>query len=845
VINPAIMGLKEYKQKRNFRKTKEPEGKKKRKSSSHIFVVQQHAATRLHYDFRLGLNGVLKSWAVPKGPSMNPNDKRLAMMVEDHPFAYKDFEGTIPEGNYGAGNVIVWDNGIYHGIGKDGGSDDKSLLKGIEKGHISFFLEGKKLKGEFSLIKMQGSPQPNAWLLIKKDDEYALKEDILKKNKSVFTGKKLEERKKEKKNSTRPSKPKIEKTEKLRIKKAELVKPMAAELADEPFDDKDWVFEMKYDGYRALASLDGNGNVLLYSRNLLSFNNAYPEIVNELEKINYEALLDGEIVIEDEKGRSHFQLLQNYKATGKGPLKYYVFDLLRLNGEDTMRLTLLQRKELLRELIRKFSFTNVFYSDHIAEKGKAFFSAAVKNKLEGIMAKNAESTYIPGKRTRSWLKIKIAHQQEAVIAGITEPKGARTLFGSLLLGVYENGNLEYIGHCGTGFDEATLKELYNKFKPYFVSQSPFPKKVNVNAKAQWLKPKFVCEVKFSEWTEDGSMRHPVFLGLREDKSPEEVKREIVDIAENKKPAMKEKKSTDNYELKIGKVTLKLTNQNKIYFPGEGITKGDLINYYSEISSVILPYLKDRPQSMNRFPNGIQQGSFYQKDVDKKTIPEWVTTEKVYSESNKKNINYLICNDKATLIYMANLGCIEINPWNSRITNLHNPDWMVIDLDPEKIPFKEVARAAQEVRKVLDELEIESYCKTSGATGLHIYVPLAAKYDYDVVKEFAELIAHITHERLPKTTSILRLPSKRQGKVYLDFLQNRRGQTLAAPYSVRPKPGAPVSTPLEWNEVTEKLDPSAYTIKTILKRLEKKGDMWEPVIGKGVNLAKTLKALNSG
>src|SRR5258706_131390 len=344
---------------------------------------------------------------------------------------------------------------------------------------------------------------------------------------------------------------------------------------------------------------------------------------------------------------------------------------------------------------------------------------------------------------------------------------------------------------------------------------------------------------------DGSMRHPVFVGLREDKSPEEVKREIVDIAENKKPAMKEKKSTDNYELKIGKVTLKLTNQNKIYFPGEGITKGDLINYYSEISSVILPYLKDRPQSMNRFPNGIQQGSFYQKDVDKKTIPEWVTTEKVYSESNKKNINYLICNDKATLIYMANLGCIEINPWNSRITNLHNPDWMVIDLDPEKIPFKEVARAAQEVRKVLDELEIESYCKTSGATGLHIYVPLAAKYDYDVVKEFAELIAHITHERLPKTTSILRLPSKRQGKIYLDILQNRKGQTLAAPYSVRPKPGAPVSTPLEWNEVTEKLDPSAYTIKTILKRLEKKGDMWEPVIGKGVNLAKTLKALNSG
>jgi bifunctional non-homologous end joining protein LigD len=382
-----------------------------------------------------------------------------------------------------------------------------------------------------------------------------------------------------------------------------------------------------------------------------------------------------------------------------------------------------------------------------------------------------------------------------VIVGITAPKGARTLFGSLLLGAYKNGNLEYIGHCGTGFNEATLKELYNKFKPYFVSQSPFPHKVNVNAKAQWLKPKFVCEVKFSEWTAEGSMRHPVFLGLRNDKSPKEVKPEIVEEekspVKNKPTSNSSPNASGNLDLKIGKLTLKLTNQNKIYFPESGITKGDLINYYSEISSLILPYLKDRPQSMNRFPNGIGKESFYQKDVDPKTVPAWVKTEKIYSESNDKDINYLICNDKATLILMANMGCIEINPWNSRIPKLLNPDWLVIDLDPEKISFKEVVRAAQEVRKVLDELEVESYCKTSGATGLHIYVTLGAKYNYDVAKEFAELIAQLTHERLPQTTSVLRLPSKRQGKIYLDFLQNRKGQTLAAPYSARPKPGAPV------------------------------------------------------
>jgi bifunctional non-homologous end joining protein LigD len=850
------MALSLYNQKRNFKKTSEPAGKKlaAQKSAALIFVVQQHAASHLHFDFRLEMEGVLKSWAVPKGPSLNPDDKRLAMMVEDHPYDYKDFEGTIPEGNYGAGNVIVWDNGTYHAIETtDAVESEKILLKGLRKGHISFILKGKKLKGEFALVQMKGRGE-NAWLLIKKNDEYASDEDILKKDKSVISKKKLDANKKKisirGRSASKAIKKKMlhETPEKIK-RKRELVRPMLAETDDAPFDDKDWVFEIKYDGYRALADLDGDGNVEFYSRNLLSFNEAYHPVVEELKKIDHDALLDGEVVVEDEKGRSHFQLLQNYRTSGQGPLKYYVFDLLRLDGKDTTHLTLLERKELLKLFLKKKKFKNIYYSEHIENKGKEFFEAAVKNKLEGIMAKHTQGIYQVNTRSREWLKIKISAQQEAVIGGITEPRGGRKLFGSLLLGVYENKKLRYIGHCGTGFNESVLKELYKKFEPYFTSSSPFDTVVKTNTKAQWIKPKFVCEIKFTEWTKDGSMRHPVFLGLRKDKNPTEVKREMAVEEVKKKTGKKpvktsakentEENQENNYELKTGNVTLKLTNQDKIYFPGEKITKGDVVNYYREISKIILPYLVDRPQSMNRFPNGISGLSFYQKDVDKTKIPGWIKTEKIFSESNNKYINYIVCNDEATLIYLANLGCIEINPWNAKIDRPENPDWMVIDLDPEKISFKEVVKAAKEVRHVLEEMDIECYCKTSGATGLHVFVPLEGRYDYDIVKTFAQLVAKTVNERLPETTSILRIPSKRQGKVYLDFLQNRRGQTLAAPYSVRPKPGATVSMPLTWDEVNASLDPSRFTIRNTLDRLKKKGDLWKPVIGKGVDLKKAL------
>lgn len=612
---------------------------------------------------------------------------------------------------------------------------------------------------------------------------------------------------------------------------------MLASIGNEPFDNSNWVFEVKYDGYRALCII--TDDVQMISRNNLSFNKLFAPLIPELKKIQHQVIIDGEVVVEDKSGRSNFQLLQQYQLKGTGVLKYYVFDILNIDGNDTRQLSLLERKELLKMLLKKQHSKHIIFSEHKEKFGKRRYISAKKQGFEGVIAKEKHSLYYSGKRSRQWLKIKIHQQEEAIITGLTAPKGSRNLFGALVLGAYEKGQLRYIGNCGTGFSESTLKEIYSKLKPHFTATSPFKEKIRLSGPVKWVKPKLVCQIKFSEWTDSGQMRHPVFMGLRIDKEAKEVMATIKEKSEKTKESSND---GDNIELKVDNITLHLTNQKKIYFPKDKISKGDIVNYYNEISSIILPYLKDRPQSMNRFPNGITGQSFYQKDVDIDKSPEWITTAKIFSGSNKTYVNYLICNDRPTLLYMANLGCIEINPWNSRTDNLQHPDWVVIDLDPEAISFKRVVEAALVVKEIMEELETECYCKTSGATGLHIYVPLAAKYNYDLVKKFAELIAQTVFARLPSTTSIIRSPQKRQKKVYIDFLQNRKGQTLAAPYSVRPKPGAPVSTPLHWEEVNDKLDPTAFTIKTIFNRLDKYGDIWKPVIGKGANLDKIIKKI---
>lgn len=508
-LNHLTMKLDKYNQKRDFKSTGEPKGEGLQEAQNElIFVVQKHAASHLHYDFRLELNGVLKSWAIPKGPSMNPNDRRLAIMVEDHPFSYKDFEGTIPKGNYGAGNVIIWDNGTYTlPQEKSRITTENKLQEDLKKGHLSFILKGKKLKGNFSLVKLN-SEQENTWLFIKKNDAYATDVDILKKDKSVVSNTTLEDLEKQ---------PIAIKTS----GRAEFIKPMLAQSIEKPFDNKNWIFEMKYDGYRMIAVINPE-QVNLFSRNHLSFNKNFKAIADELQKIKHVAVLDGEIVIEDEAGHSDFQLLQNYIKTGKGNPKYYVFDVLNIDGNDTTGLTLAQRKELVEILLSKFQLSNVFYSQYIKEKGTLLYDLATKKKLEGIMAKEANSLYRAGKRTKDWLKIRISQQEEAIIIGITESKTSRNYFGALLLAQYDHEKLRFIGKCGTGFKEETLKELSNQFKPYFIDEPAIEYKMPSRDKIKWLKPKFVCQVKFTEWTQDGYLRHPVFLGLRTDKEAREV-----------------------------------------------------------------------------------------------------------------------------------------------------------------------------------------------------------------------------------------------------------------------------------------------------------------------------------
>ncbi len=621
-----------------------------------------------------------------------------------------------------------------------------------------------------------------------------------------------------------------------KIKMPHKIKPMMATLSGEAFDNENWLFEIKWDGYRAIAEIE-NGKTDLYSRNNISFNEKFSPIAKSLSEIKYDVIFDGEIVSVDPNGISKFQLLQNFQKTGEGNLIYYIFDIIYLDGYDLRNLQLIERKRIIQKILP--DLPNIKYSDHIEKEGKLFYKIAVEKQIEGILAKNKQSRYQINKRSTEWLKLKIKAQQEAVICGFTKPKGSRKNLGALILGAYQGHELVYIGHSGGGFTEDELETLKRRLEPLIRKTSPFKEIPKTNTPATWIEPKLVCEISFSEWTEEGLMRHPIYLGLREDKKPEEVVKEI--SGNNASTSKTDDTTSSDMELEINNHKIKLTNLNKIYWPGEGFTKRDLIDYYRKVSGYILPYLMDRPQSLNRYPNGIKGKSFFQKDINQKP-PDWVETRKIYSESIDKEINFMICNDEETLVYMANLGCIEINPWFSRITNLDNPDYLVIDLDPEEISFEKVIEAALVVKDVFDELGIESFCKTSGATGLHIYVPLEAKYEYNVSKDFAHLIGKIVNNRIPEFTSLERSPSKRKKKIYLDYLQNRSGQTLAAPYSVRPRPGATVATPLFWEEVKTGLLPENFTILNIPDRINKIGDIFKNVLKKGIDIKKSIKKL---
>ncbi len=813
------MSLRKYQTKRSFKTTPEPKGTlAKRKSKKLEFVVQKHQASSLHYDLRLELDGVLKSWAVPKGPSLNPHDKHLAIAVEDHPFEYRKFEGVIPEGNYGAGNVIIWDRGTYEP--RDPNGDQKTIARDIKKGHLTFILHGQKLNGEFALIK---SPHmgKNAWLLIKKGDKSTSQKDITKNDTSVVSGESVEDIDKQ-------SKPDFHSAPKSKLPTS--IKPMLAKLVKEPFDGTDWVFEIKWDGYRAIASWDGK-TAQLYSRNGLDFQTRFPAVFEQLKQLKHKVVLDGEVVAIDDKGLAHFEWLQDRQNQPQGQLVYYVFDLLWYDGRDLTSWSLQARKQMLRQALPKN--TIIRYSDEVAAKGKALFAQAQKQHVEGVMAKKLSSTYHLGKRTGDWLKIKTHLQQEVIIVGFTEPRGTREGLGALLLAVQEHGRLTYIGDVGTGFNIEVLKNLRQKFKQYERQKPTIDYQGKLPLQVHWLQPKLIAEISFAEWTSDGKVRQAVFKGLRPDKSVKEVVREL--------PIKPQKTTAKKGEAKISQSKVEFTHLDKIFWPEAGYTKGDLVDYYQSVAKLILPYLKKRPESLLRQPNGYKGQSFFQKDMGD-ILPGWVEHISLYSESHGGNINYMICNDVQSLMYMVQLGCIEINPWNSRVGDLQKPDWVVVDLDPEGVEFKTVVEVALQVKKICDELKIPAYPKTSGKTGIHIFIPLGAKYTYKQAKQFAQLLVTLVHERTENITSLERLPKKRKHKVYLDFLQNNEGQTLAAAYSARPTKQASVSTPLHWEEVNKRLDPTKFTIKTAPKRFEKVGDLWKPVLGKGVDIAKIIKSI---
>lgn len=901
------MALDKYREKRDVSKTPEPFGGKSKDEDNLIFVIQKHHASHLHYDFRLEMDGVLKSWAVPKGPSTDPKTKRLAMMVEDHPYDYKDFEGIIPKGQYGGGTVIVWDHGTYEPIDFKGSRKEaeKLLLKQLHSGSLKVKLKGRKLKGEFALVKTHGMAE-NSWLLIKHDDRYASPDDISKKDKSVISKKTIEQMEKSpdniygkkiiKKDSTvkdraaskeeakklisdqldaKPTKDEKSATSDKSLasllkgtpKEAfyESIQPMLATLVDEPFDNDDWLYEVKWDGYRAVAFLDKK-KAELKSRNDKSFNEKFYPVYEALKKLNLQAVLDGEIVVVEENGQANFGKLQNWRSEADGRLLYYIFDILWLNGHDLKQLPLTQRREILERVIEQDD--TLYLSKTFDTSGIDFLQAAKKMGFEGIMAKKKSSTYRAEDRTKDWLKIKANKRQEVVIGGFTKNDDTSKLFSSLLVGVYQGKKLIYTGKVGTGFSDKMQKEMMAQFEPLVTEKVPFSAEPDVNkpsrfrpnpphATVTWLKPKLIGEVSYAEITKDGVMRHPSFEGMRNDKKAETVVLEtegsaeaIVSEAQENIIDPKEKggrktllnPSEQTQVKKIGGHELKFTNVGKIFWPMEKITKGQLINYYYQIAPTLLPYLKDRPESMNRYPNGITGKSFYFKNVKGK-VPEWMDTYGYHSDSDGEDKEYLIANDEATLLHMINIGCIELNPWSSTIKKPDNPSFCIIDLDPDKNSFDQVIETARVTKEILDDMGVPSYPKTSGSTGLHIYIPLGGKYTYEQSKEFARVIVTLVNRELPKFTTIERTISDRKGKMYLDFLQNRPHATIACAYSVRPKPGATVSMPLHWEEVKKGLKMADFNIFNAVERVEEMGDIFRPVMGKGIDLKKIVAQLS--
>jgi bifunctional non-homologous end joining protein LigD len=871
-IELKIMSLAKYKEKRSFDKTPEPIGGKPTDNKLH-FVVQKHHASHLHYDFRLEMEGVLKSWAVPKGPSMNPEEKRLAMMVEDHPWDYKDFEGIIPSG-YGAGTVIVWDEGTYEPTEKKKTKkeNEKSLMHHLYQGSISFVLKGKKLKGEFSLVKTEGRGE-NAWLLIKKDDRYASKDEISKKDKSVLSHKTLEQvrahpEKEWKSNRAQKTKGIPESTDRkteesenvdidVLLKKGNKsrfpkdVSPMLCTLIKEPFTDPKYLYEVKFDGYRIIGYVN-KGKVTLSSRSGLDYTQKYPSVAKELKKLDADVILDGEIVALNKEGHPDFDALQ--KNTGETPLAFYLFDLLYYKGYDVEDLPLIERKEILSRVI---PFNQILkFSDHF-DDGMKLYDLIKEQQMEGIVAKRKESKYQAGKRNNDWLKLPTEKRQEFVVGGWAESSNSRA-FRSLLFGAYnEDKKLEWIGRSGGGYKDKDMPAILKKLKALETDESPFVNKIldTKGAKIHYVKPELVANFKFATWTTSGRIRKPAtFLGFRNDKKPKNVVREIpltkgeeqkivayTTTEESKTKAAKEKPENSNWpeleqipitsedKIQIENCTVALTNIEKEIWPG--VTKADLITYYNSIASYILPHLKNRPLSLHLKPYGAKAPGLYIKDMEGRE-PDCAaifSTKRKHPKKGKRNIiDYLVCNNTPTLLYLINLGCIDVNPWTSTTDDYLHPNYIIIDLDPSDADFNKVVKTALAAKKVFDKLKIKAFPKTSGKTGMHLYIPCEG-FSFPEARSIAVNICKKINEQVPEISTVENTISKRGDKLFIDYNQNDEADTVAAPYSVRPTTQPTVSTPLEWKEINDKLDFKTFTIHTILERIKIKGDLFEGVM----------------
>ena len=774
----TVENLTEYRRKRDRKKTSEPFSSKRKRGKQPIFVVQRHDARRLHYDFRLERDGALASWAVPKGVPLEPGQRALAVHVEDHPLDYATFEGEIPKGQYGAGTVEIWDSGTYE------------LVEEKKDGGLTVRLHGKRLDGTWTLVPAKLDGDPKNWLLLKKREEES---------------------------QERPHRQ---------------YTPMLATLEQNVPKGSGWVFEVKWDGYRALAYVS-QSEVKLVSRKGNDLTERFATVAKEIAKAvkTPDCVLDGEVCALDEQGRSSFSAMQQGKPGT--PLVYYVFDLLELEGEPLVDLPLLERHKRLEQLLDRRNKT-VRLSEAF-DDGKALFEAAKQQNLEGIMAKRADSRYAVGRRTRDWLKVKTHGRQEFIIAGYTKGQGRRAgTLGSLVLAVRRGPELEYAGNVGTGFTGEEIEKLLKKLRPLERKTPPFkevPKMPKVRkGDVVWVEPKLVAEVEFAEWTHDGRLRAPSYQGLREDKPAEEVRRE--------RPIEE--------EIRRGKRVLKLSNLDKPFWPDEGITKGDLLAYYEAVAPVLVPHLKDRPFTMRRYPDGAYGKAFFQKDAPK-GMPEWIPTIRIQVTSRdtprtKRWINAPLVNDELALLWMVNMGCIDMNAWYSRADKLDRPDFVLFDLDPSPdVGFEETIQVALHVKEALDALGLVSFAKTSSAEGMHVLVPVERRHTYDDTRRFSEIVAGAIARSYPKLATTQWSKAKRRG-VLIDANQNGEGKTIASAYSVRPRPGAPVSTPLRWDEVKSGLDPREFTLEVVQQRVTRFGDLFEGVLTTRQRLNEALKAL---